>query len=35
VDSTRTVLLIEEIRFNTGLKEDQFTQQALEKADGF
>jgi hypothetical protein len=32
-EGTRTVLLIEEVKFNTGLKEDLFTQQALEKAD--
>ena len=31
VENTRTVLFIEEIRFNTGLKEDLFTQQSLEK----
>ena len=34
-EGTRTVLLIEEIKFNTGLKEELFTQQALEKADVF
>jgi outer membrane lipoprotein-sorting protein len=34
-DGTRSVMVIEEIKFNTGLKEDQFTQQALEKADVF
>jgi hypothetical protein len=34
-EGTRTVLAVEEIKFNTGLKEDMFTQQALEKADGF
>jgi hypothetical protein len=33
VDNTRTVLIVEDIRFNTGLKEDLFTQQALEKGD--
>ena len=32
-EATRTVLLIEEVKFNTGLKEDLFTQQSLEKAD--
>ncbi|MDX2032703.1 MAG: outer membrane lipoprotein-sorting protein [Blastocatellia bacterium] len=32
-DGTRTVLLVDEIRFNSGLKEDQFTQQALEKPE--
>ncbi len=32
-EGTRTVLLIEEVKFNTGLKEDLFTQQSLEKAD--
>ena len=32
-EGTRTVLLVEEIRFNSGLKEDQFTQQALEKPE--
>lgn len=31
VENTRTDLFIEEIRFNTGLREDLFTQQALEK----
>lgn len=31
VENTRTVLFIEEIRFNTGLKEDLFSQQSLEK----
>ena len=35
LENTKTILLVEEIRFNTGLKEDQFTQQALEKADSF
>lgn len=34
-EGTKTVLLIEEIKFNTGLKEDMFTQQALEKPDMF
>jgi hypothetical protein len=34
-ENTKTVLIIEDVRFNTGLKEDQFTQQALEKADVF
>ncbi len=33
VDGTKTVLNVEEIRFNTGLKEDLFTQQALEKPE--
>jgi hypothetical protein len=28
---TKTILALEDIRFNTGLKEDMFTQQALEK----
>ncbi|NOT59001.1 MAG: outer membrane lipoprotein-sorting protein [Acidobacteria bacterium] len=32
-EATRTVLFIEEVKFNTGLKEDLFTQQSLEKAD--
>jgi Outer membrane lipoprotein-sorting protein len=32
-EGTRTVLFVEEVKFNTGLKEDLFTQQALEKAD--
>ena len=32
-EGTRTVLAIEEVKFNTGLKEGMFTQQALEKAD--
>ncbi len=31
VENTRTVLYIEEVRFNTGLKEDLFSQQSLEK----
>ncbi|MFZ4986349.1 MAG: outer membrane lipoprotein-sorting protein [Blastocatellia bacterium] len=31
IENTRTVLFIEEIRFNTGLKEDLFSQQSLEK----
>ncbi|MCI0338363.1 MAG: outer membrane lipoprotein-sorting protein [Acidobacteria bacterium] len=34
-EGTKTVLIIEEIRFNTGLKEDMFTTQALEKPDVF
>jgi len=34
-EGTKTVLVIDEIKFNTGLKEDQFTQQALEKPDTF
>jgi hypothetical protein len=34
-EGTRTVLMLEEIRFNVGLKEDMFTQQALEKPDIF
>ena len=34
-EGTKTVLMIDEIKFNTGLKEDQFTQQALEKPDMF
>lgn len=34
-DGTRSVMIVEEIKFNTGLKEEQFTQQALEKADAF
>jgi outer membrane lipoprotein-sorting protein len=32
-EGTKTILTIEDIRFNTGLKEDMFTQQALEKSD--
>lgn len=32
-ESSRTVLVIDEVRFNSGLKEEQFTQQALEKSD--
>jgi outer membrane lipoprotein-sorting protein len=35
LESTKTLLMIEEIRFNTGLKEDLFTQYALEKGDVF
>lgn len=34
-DGTRSVMVMEEIKFNSGLKEDMFTQQALEKADVF
>lgn len=34
-ENTRTAMLVEDIRFNTGLKEEMFTQQALEKADLF
>jgi outer membrane lipoprotein-sorting protein len=34
-EGTRTAMVIDDIRFNTGLKEDQFTQQALEKAEAF
>lgn len=34
-DGTRSVMSVEEIKFNSGLKEEQFTQQALEKADVF
>lgn len=34
-EGTKTVLLVDEIKFNTGLKEDLFTQQALEKPDVF
>lgn len=30
-DGTKTILMVDEVRFNTGLKEDMFTQQALEK----
>jgi hypothetical protein len=30
-DNTKTILMISDVRFNTGLKEDLFTQQALEK----
>jgi hypothetical protein len=32
-EGTKTILTLEDIRFNTGLKEDMFTQQALEKPD--
>lgn len=32
-DNTRTLLMLDAIRFNTGLKEDLFTLQSLEKAD--
>lgn len=32
-DSTKTILTLEDVRFNTGLKEDMFTQQALERPD--
>jgi len=34
-EGTKTILTLEEIRFNTGLKEELFTQQALEKPDMF
>ncbi len=34
-EGTKTVLLVDDIKFNTGLKEDLFTQQALEKPDVF
>lgn len=34
-EGTKTILTLEDIRFNTGLKEDMFTQQALEKPDMF
>ncbi len=30
-DGTKTILMVDDVRFNTGLKEDMFTQQALEK----
>ena len=32
-EGTKTILTLEDIRFNTGLKEDMFTQQALERPD--
>lgn len=32
-ENTKTVLVVENVRFNTGLKEDMFTLQALEKGD--
>ncbi len=31
IEGTRTILVIDEVRFNSGLKEDVFTQQSLEK----
>lgn len=34
-DNTRTILYLNDVKFNTGLKEDLFTQQALEKGDLF
>lgn len=34
-EGTKTTLLIDEVRFNSGLKEDMFTQQALERPDMF
>ena len=34
-EMTRTILTIEDVRFNTGLKEELFTQQALEKIDAY
>jgi outer membrane lipoprotein-sorting protein len=33
-EGTKSILTLEDIRFNTGLKENMFTQQALEKPDG-
>jgi hypothetical protein len=35
VDNTKTALVIEDIKFNSSLKEDLFTLQALEKSDLF
>lgn len=35
LENTKTTLVVQEIRFNTGLKDDLFTQQALEKAEVF
>ena len=32
-EGSRTILAIDEVRFNAGLKEDLFTQQSLEKSD--
>jgi outer membrane lipoprotein-sorting protein len=32
-EGTKTILTLEDIRFNAGLKEDMFTQQTLEKPD--
>jgi outer membrane lipoprotein-sorting protein len=32
-EGTKTILTLEDVRFNTGLKEDTFTQQALERPD--
>jgi hypothetical protein len=32
-DGTKTILILEDVRFNTGLKGELFTQQALEKPD--
>jgi len=34
-EGTRTVMILEDVKFNTGLRDDQFTQQALEKPDLF
>jgi hypothetical protein len=34
-EGTKSILTLEDIRFNTGLKDDMFTQQALEKPDIF
>lgn len=34
-EGTKTVLFLEDIRFNAGLKDDMFTQQALERPDTF
>lgn len=34
-EGTKTILMVDDIKFNTGLKDDMFTQQALEKPDVF
>ncbi|HYE72829.1 MAG TPA: outer membrane lipoprotein-sorting protein [Blastocatellia bacterium] len=34
-EGSKTTLVVDDIRFNTGLKEDLFTQQSLEKAEMF
>lgn len=34
-EKTKTILLIEDIRFNVGLKDDLFTPQAVEKGEAF
>ncbi|MBI1747293.1 MAG: outer membrane lipoprotein-sorting protein [Acidobacteria bacterium] len=35
LDGTKTLLVLDEVHFNQGLRNDLFTQQALEKGDAF